>query len=238
MRQVSVSQKLNIRRSSRHSEVTDNEIRLLPLAAWLAHTATMLLEFNEWMQKKQVTIAVRRAIIVIHGAVLRKTESYLIRSGDFNELSNTLLVRTDKRWNAKSQHQGSSFAKPIRNLEAILALKALQAEKAEGQLLFPVYEAPMSEISKLIKEAAIALKWAPELQWCIHSLRHGGAQWAKEFFWEESVTFTCELCHMVESTVRHYTKSNEARCAAIRAKDIRFVKELADAQLLEREGED
>lgn len=120
----------------------------------------------------------RDAFSVIFGCCLRKMEFILIRSGDYDERTRMLTLRTNKSYTVAHSTDRQMHCQVIEVAyePAHQALCKLQRQKAMGMPLFPVAETPVTKMSKLIKATSRVELWDQELQWCLHSMRHGGAQ--------------------------------------------------------------
>jgi hypothetical protein len=120
----------------------------------------------------------RDAFDVIFGCCLRKQEFIMIHWEDYEEKSRILTLRTNKAFSvAHSVGDMHSQQIEVAYEDAHKALVKAKRKKSYGQQLFPVGECPTSKLTTMIKTSSVKDHWDTALQWCLHSLRHGGAQY-------------------------------------------------------------
>lgn len=148
-------------------------------------------------KKKDRSKQMKDALTVIFGCCLRKMEFILLRSGDYDPATRTLILRCNKSADANRNRPVHYQTIHVGHDEAHRILSALQMRKAKGAQLFPVEEASTVKLTQLIKMTAQMEGWPPELSWCLHALRHGGAQY---FFAKQQADNTISNQQLVKWT--------------------------------------
>lgn len=140
---------------------------------------------------------------------LRGSQLIKIRCGDFTPGEEAkLLVRVDKRFKkgGRTEHK---HEKPMPWPEMSRLMGGLQGATERGDKLFAWFS--RTKARELIKEAAAKFNWPANVEFDgIHTLRHGGAQMARDRF-EHGYENARQTTAMSKGVYRRYSKRNVNR---------------------------
>ena len=173
----------------------------------------------EWLEANPAVLegrnleTIREAMSFILLFMLRNKEFTKFQIGDYDTATNIAHLRHNKAFNASSP-PGVTDEQwvPVATTAAVQLVTDLQdraaSRKGKGSnLLFRWSDASAALLCRIIKAGAIALRWETSLDWCLHSLRHGGVQYLQEIArlrreagQPVNETFFLAAMHMKEST--------------------------------------
>lgn len=172
-------------------------------------SGTMLRGLMDWLiarDEKELAVV----SFLLHDAALRGSELICIQKGDFRMESAdqfVLTIRKDKR-NRRTNPKGWLQEKQL-SAKAFQMLTILAKDRQEGDELFQDGEDKIRKLRKLIKQAAVELKWPKDLKFDgPHVLRHGGT---REVVERAKQTVVSELLNQSQPMVKHYSRSNQER---------------------------